>query len=539
MTDAAAARLYHGLEWSLVLCLLGGGDVRGVDAVRWRWVDWRQSLHALTAWYALLAIAAPWLIRSVTHTEDVLYAIVFPAVVASRFGAAASETTAAMVVLAALQEAATGSVLGSSGVLQMLGFFHDRHPYLAYLHRAVYELLSVLSGTSFSTIERLMVTHGIVGFTLAYDVWIALESLDAVWVQHFQMAVLFGLPLAFLPTIGALRENVRLVKMKPQHRPKNANRRKLWHAVQTYAAVAAVVLTAVRWYLVQRLGGADPFVFIFYRLRFDLVLYWGVLTAAGILCCIYIFSRPLEGIFRLPQSAMRLLKDEAMEDTFFDDEYTSARRARALDRRRKFFHLLVVVLFLPTLNVDAQLSSLALTGAMAAFMVEECLRATALPPFGVAIHKFLSGFTDSRDRRGHLVVSHLFLLAGVATPLWLTLALPRDDPRQRNGLASLAGVVTLGAGDAAASVFGKKFGRHKWPKSRKSIEGTIAFVVASTAAIQGALYFGWAETPDTVGAVPQARHLIQATVATALVEAVSSQNDNLIIPVYMWTALQA
>lgn len=47
-----------------------------------------------------------------------------------------------------------------------------------------------------------------------------------------------------------------------------------------------------------------------------------------------------------------------------------------------------------------------------------------------------------------------------------------------NVLASLSGILSLGFGDAAASLIGKKFGRYYWPGTKKTVEGTLAFIVA-------------------------------------------------------------
>lgn len=47
-----------------------------------------------------------------------------------------------------------------------------------------------------------------------------------------------------------------------------------------------------------------------------------------------------------------------------------------------------------------------------------------------------------------------------------------------NVLASLSGILSLGFGDAAASLIGKRYGRWHWPGTKKTVEGTIAFIIA-------------------------------------------------------------
>lgn len=47
-----------------------------------------------------------------------------------------------------------------------------------------------------------------------------------------------------------------------------------------------------------------------------------------------------------------------------------------------------------------------------------------------------------------------------------------------NVSASLSGILSLGFGDAAASLVGKRFGRCHWPGTKKTVEGTLAFIIA-------------------------------------------------------------
>ena len=46
------------------------------------------------------------------------------------------------------------------------------------------------------------------------------------------------------------------------------------------------------------------------------------------------------------------------------------------------------------------------------------IRFFSLWPFGDAIHKAMMQFVDSKDS-GALILSHIYLLAGFALPLWL------------------------------------------------------------------------------------------------------------------------
>jgi dolichol kinase len=85
--------------------------------------------------------------------------------------------------------------------------------------------------------------------------------------------------------------------------------------------------------------------------------------------------------------------------------------------------------------------------ATSLFLLAEVIRHLEVPPFGSQIGSFFSIFTDERDSRGPLVVSHIFLLVGCAVPVWMTLFI---GDYQTNGLPieGFSGVLCLGCGDA-------------------------------------------------------------------------------------------
>ncbi|RUO95322.1 hypothetical protein BC936DRAFT_144457, partial [Jimgerdemannia flammicorona] len=45
-------------------------------------------------------------------------------------------------------------------------------------------------------------------------------------------------------------------------------------------------------------------------------------------------------------------------------------------------------------------------------------------------------------------------------------------------LAGLSGILALGLGDSMASIVGKYLGRHRWPGTNKTVEGTAAYVAS-------------------------------------------------------------
>ncbi|KAJ1852886.1 dolichol kinase [Coemansia sp. RSA 2703] len=181
--------------------------------------------------------------------------------------------------------------------------------------------------------------------------------------------------------------------------------------------------------------------------------------------------------------------------------------------RRKSYHGLATLLFAPGILYARQLLYLGFTVALACFVLAECLRALRIHPWSSVIDQFLRRFTDHRDT-GAIVTSHFFLLFGCALPVWLG---------GSSAVASLAGVLTLGIADTAASLVGTRLGRHRWPGSPKTIEGSTAFAFSLCAAA-GIAYAAGAE--EKCGPIA----LLVLCAVLAALEALTTQNDNLVVP---------
>ncbi len=94
----------------------------------------------------------------------------------------------------------------------------------------------------------------------------------------------------------------------------------------------------------------------------------------------------------------------------------------------------------------------------------------------------------------------------------------------------MSGVLSVGVGDSAASVIGSKVGRTKFPDSEKSVEGT-----AAAAASQ--LLFLWAL--QRAGLIPTQdwTYLYMPVFIVSLVEALTVQVDNLVLPIVLYVLL--
>lgn len=188
----------------------------------------------------------------------------------------------------------------------------------------------------------------------------------------------------------------------------------------------------------------------------------------------------------------------------------------SLNARRKFFHALAVLLFLPAIALDPAFTHLGFSLGFSIFIFAEYVRYYALYPFGAALHVFMSEFLDHKDS-GPVILSHFYLLTGCAGPLWL---------EGHSRILQQTGVLVLGVGDALASVIGRRYGRVYWPGgSSKTVEGSVAFVVSIMASAWALRLVGWCEDFSSVkyGAV---------ITSLGLLEGVSDQHDNLVLPIF-------
>lgn len=216
-----------------------------------------------------------------------------------------------------------------------------------------------------------------------------------------------------------------------------------------------------------------------------------------------------------------------------------------VDTRRKVFHFMMVLMLLPATYVDPTFAALALSLVLAIFLLLDLFRATQLPPLSKPIAYFLTPYVDGRDLRGPVVISHIFLLIGCAIPLWLSLgAVARSEGGwevQTRDVSMVSGVICVGMGDAAASLIGRRYGRHKWLfPGGKSLEGSVAFAVAVAAALMAAKAWlkigGWADGggADDSWVDTLRKATVAAGMASATEAVLTGGNDNVVVPVVFW-----
>lgn len=201
-------------------------------------------------------------------------------------------------------------------------------------------------------------------------------------------------------------------------------------------------------------------------LRLSLLLYWAIMIVFCIMIAI-IIGKKIE--------------------TFSGDK-----RKRMVIVARKYFHLVAVVLFFKPTMVAPAMMGLSYAVATSLLILVEDVRngydiqgtfrkysevvanGTSRPNKSVITH-FFELFFDEKDQRakeGGFVITHISLLCGCAIPLWLHLLYPSC------GLTPFLGIICVGIGDAAGAIVGTFYGKHKWPDSRRSIEGSAAMLIS-------------------------------------------------------------
>ena len=177
---------------------------------------------------------------------------------------------------------------------------------------------------------------------------------------------------------------------------------------------------------------------------------------------------------------------------------------------RKWFHLVAVILFAPTTHFFPKLMAIGYAVALCGLLVLESIRRDA--PFVDDIFHVLHD--PAKDVAEGIMLSHLCLILGCAIPLWLGLAM-----EERMGTVMLLrywGILCLGVGDAAAAVVGKTYGRFRWGRNGRTLEGSLAMWISMIAT--GGLV------------VDQWSLLLETTTIATILEAFTTQTDNLVLP---------
>lgn len=187
---------------------------------------------------------------------------------------------------------------------------------------------------------------------------------------------------------------------------------------------------------------------------------------------------------------------------------------------RKIFHLAIAIVFISGYNQDLDFTRFAAGGMLIVVLLLEIIRAWQLKPLGYQLERVCQALRGKWDNK-YLTLSHVYLLIGSFMPLWI---LPNDSKITSKLLLS-SGLLSVGVGDTAAAVVGTFFGKTKFKgKSGKTLEGLIGNIIAMI--LFKMIWVGYTNFIEDFS-------FVIATVLTALVEAITDNCDNLILPLVM------
>jgi len=155
----------------------------------------------------------------------------------------------------------------------------------------------------------------------------------------------------------------------------------------------------------------------------------------------------------------------------------------------------------------------------------EHMRFKNIEPIASLLNSSFQAFKDEKDQ-GDLVLTNIYLLAGVSLPLWLSADLTNDNP-----LTLLSGVLSIGIGDAFASIIGSKFGRYRLLNTDKTFEGLVASIVSQFAFIKSLELFNLVSISQKI-AVNLSIMIVSAT------EVITTQVDNIALPFLMYSLMR-
>ncbi|KII70676.1 Dolichol kinase [Thelohanellus kitauei] len=197
---------------------------------------------------------------------------------------------------------------------------------------------------------------------------------------------------------------------------------------------------------------------------------------------------------------------------------------------RKFFHFIVVFAYIPAIILDVEFLSIASSLMLWLFCVNEAIRLSKFTKISSVINSGITPYL-TKSNSWFIVPNHFLLLIATSLPLWtMNFVYFGSFSNSHNAYRKIYLLSTLGSvgiGDAVASVVGVKFGRHKLCLGRKSIEGMLASIVFQFTffAILFRIF------SKTIFPLYFDLIFLICAVVTSLLEALTMQEDNIIVPV--------
>ncbi|CAJ0598327.1 unnamed protein product [Cylicocyclus nassatus] len=190
---------------------------------------------------------------------------------------------------------------------------------------------------------------------------------------------------------------------------------------------------------------------------------------------------------------------------------------------RKFFHLTSSLIFLSGLFFDRDFIWLSGWLMLCIFVIIETFRFFEVPPWEETLNNFLLVFKDEQDSM--LLLTPIYLLLGIWIPLFLS---PNDKYVH---LFHLAGVASVGVGDSIAAIIGSTYGTTRWPRTRKTVEGSVAMAGSIAVFLIVARFFC---SPP----YPSYPRILFTSLILAAIEAFTVKIDNIALPIVGYLLLQ-
>jgi len=222
---------------------------------------------------------------------------------------------------------------------------------------------------------------------------------------------------------------------------------------------------------------------------------------------------------------------------------------------RKYFHFLAIVMFAPAIAWYTEFTALAFGVGTCIMLVIEYVRIypAISPQLSAFVGSYYVLFLDARDMRRWIVLSHIYLLLGIATPVCIHqyIFIYHNSQHFRYlWMFKHLGWITVGLGDSMGAIIGTVYGKTRWTRiissSKSDLLQQLLRIVSSTQnnrTVEGSLGcligicagYGLAGYLEGVslGSIMDIPYLIvlgvTAVVAT-LTEAFTEDIDNLVMP---------
>ncbi|CAF0786326.1 unnamed protein product [Brachionus calyciflorus] len=201
-------------------------------------------------------------------------------------------------------------------------------------------------------------------------------------------------------------------------------------------------------------------------------------------------------------------------------------RHKKLTKIRKIFHLLIILVFVFGFVHDRSLLLLCSYGMLILLILNELIRYYKIGILGNMIQELLVIFLDEKDTNSSLILSHIYLLIGLSFPFWFS-------SFNEFNLAELSGLITVGIGDSFASIVGSKFGKHKLPRSNKTVEGSLAMVFSQLFFYILLIQIGLIDLTHYENYI----FILVNLSLSGYVEAFTKDNDNVVLPIVIYPFL--